>query len=311
VGTRSGLQFLRFIELPEHRAPGGFDHAAIHRASNLLYVAHTVNDALDVINCAWGRFLHSVGGLGGVAGVLVSQERYLVFTSSRGENTVGVFSAGNEPELAKIPVGVRPNGLAFDPQRGLLLAANIGSPDIHDSFTLSIVDIRHREMIHSISVPGRTCWTVFDPHADVFYVNIADPAQIAVVEVTHPDRVARLLTVPGAGPHGLDLDAERRVLFCACDVGKVFAIAPSSGEILHSADLSGAPDVIFFNKARKHLYVAVGDPGVIEVFDTETLTRLEVISTEKGAHTLAFDPWRNKVYAFLPQSYRAQVFADV
>jgi DNA-binding beta-propeller fold protein YncE len=305
-----GLRFLRFIELPEHGSPGGFDHAAVHHGSNHLYVAHTVNNALDVIDCAAGRFVHSLAGLAGVAGALVSEERELVFTSNRGENTVGIFAPRDEQGLVKIPVGIRPNGLSFDPQRGLLLAANVGDPDTPGSFTLSVVDIERREMIHSIPVPGRTRWTVFDPGADVFYVNIADPPRIVVVEGAHPDRVAHMLTVPAAGPHGLDLDAEGQVLYVACDAGKVFAISTSSGQILHSADLSGTPDVIFFNKARKRLYVAVGDPGVIEVFSTESLTRLEIVTTEKGAHTLALSPWHNHVYAFLPQTHRAQVFED-
>src|SRR5512136_2971887 len=118
-----GLQFLHFIDLPEHMASGGFDHAAIHRASSRLYVAHTVNNVLDVIDCASDHFLRSIPGLTGVAGALVSDERELVFTSNRGENTVGIFAPDNERELIKVPVGVRPNGLSFDPQRCLLLAA--------------------------------------------------------------------------------------------------------------------------------------------------------------------------------------------
>lgn len=274
-------------------------------------MAHTVNNTLEVIDCASDHFLHSIPGLTVIAGVLVSEERNLVFTSNRGENTVGVFAPDNERELTKVPVGIRPNGLSFDPRRGLLMAANVGSPDLPGSFTLSIIDIERREMIASIPVPGRTRWTVFDPGADAFYVNIADPAQIVVVEAAHPDRVVRTLTIPSAGPHGLDLDPEKHILFCACDSGKLFTISPHTGEILHTADLSGTPDVIFFSPALKHLYVAVGDPGVIDVFDTETLTRLETVPTEKGAHTLAFDAARNKVYAFLPQTQRAQVFADV
>ena len=305
------LSFITPIGLPEHIHLGGFDHAAIHSASSRLYVAHTVNNALDVIDCGSDRFLHSIPGLTGVAGALVSDERNLVFTSNRGENTVGIFATDHSQELTKIPVGVRPNGLSFDPQRGVLLAANVGNPDLPGSLTLSLVDVQLREMIASIPVPGRTRWTVYDPGADAFYVNIADPAQIIVVEAAHPDRIARTLTIPAAGPHGLDVDSERQVLFCACDAGKVFAIAPATGEILHTADLSGKPDVIFFNPARKHLYVAVGDPGVIDVFDTESLNRLETVSTEKGSHTLAFDAARNKIYAFLPQTHCAQVFADV
>ena len=68
------LQFLHFIDLPEHVKPGGFDHAAVHRANCRLYVAHTINDALDVIDCASDQYLYSISGLTGVAGALVSEE---------------------------------------------------------------------------------------------------------------------------------------------------------------------------------------------------------------------------------------------
>ena len=68
--------------------------------------------------------------------------------------------------------------------------------------------------------------------------------------------------------------------------------------------------MIFFNPALKHLYVAVGDPGVIDLFETDTLERLEVVLTGKGAHTLGFDARRNKLYAFLPETHQALVFAD-
>lgn len=305
-----GLRHLGYIELPAHKKQGGFDHAAIHRASARLYVAHTANDALDVIDCATEQYLHSIPNLSGVAGALVSDERSLVFTSNRGDNTVGIFSPDNEKNLAKVAVGIRPNGLAYDPSRNLLLAANVGDPAIPGSFTVSIVDVKKQVMIASVAVPGRTRWAVFDAQADVFYVNIADPAQIVVVDGNDPTRVARVFDIPAAGPHGLDLDIEQRRLFCACDAKKLIVLALSSGRVLNNLDLSGVPDVIFFNAPRKHLYVAVGDPGVIDVFDTTTMERVETVHSEKGAHTIAFDASHNKVYAFLPQTHRAAVYAD-
>jgi hypothetical protein len=68
--------------------------------------------------------------------------------------------------------------------------------------------------------------------------------------------------------------------------------------------------VIFFNAALSRLYVAIGDPGVIEVFDTSPLRRHETIVSEAGAHTLSFDAIRNIVCAFLPASHRAAVYRD-
>ncbi len=305
-----GLQHGGYIQLPEHVNPGGFDHAAIHRAGARLYVAHTANDALDVIDCATDQYLHTIPDLTGIAGVLVSDERALVFTSNRGENTIGIFSPGDETTMVKIPVGVRPNGLAYDPGCHRLLAANVGDPAIPDSFTLSIVDVTRRVMITSIPVPGRTRWAIFDAHTDAFYVNIANPAQIVIVSAQDPTRIARTFSIPAAGPHGLDVDPETQRLFCACDAGKLFVVDMRASAVLGEHDLSGAPDVIFFNAARQRLYVAIGDPGVIDVFDTAASRRVATIPTEQGAHTLAFDATRSRVYVFLPQSHRAAIYRE-
>jgi len=302
------LRFSGTIELPEHIQPGGFDHADMHPASRMLYVAHTSNDALDVIDCAAGKYSHSIPNLPGVAGALVSGNR--VFTSNRGENTVGIFPVGDESRMVRVPVGVRPNGLAFDPGRNLLLAANVGNPNIPNSFTLSVVNAARGEMIHSIPVPGRTRWAIFDPQTDSFYVNIADPAMIVVVKAEAPGMIFKTFPIPAAGPHGLDLDDDNQRLICACDAGRLVTVGLPDGKIQSECALSGTPDVIFFHPGLQRLYVAVGDPGVIDVFDAQTMTRIESVETGKGAHTFALEKAHDTIYAFLPQTHSAAVFVD-
>jgi DNA-binding beta-propeller fold protein YncE len=263
-----------------------------------------------VIDCAREMYAHSIPGLAGVAGALVSEERGLVFTSNRGENTVGIFSPEREEELVKVPVGIRPNGLAFDPGRGLLLAANVGDAARPGSFTVSIVDVERAAMLADIPVAGRTRWAVFDASADCFHVNIADPPQIAVIEAAAPAKVARTVPVPALGPHGLDLDPLGGRLFCACDGKRLIALESRTGVVTDDIEIAGVPDVVFFNPRRGRLYVAIGDPGVIEVLETRPLCRRQVVTTEPGAHTTAFDATREMLYAFLPQTHRAAVYRD-
>ena len=62
--------------------------------------------------------------------------------------------------------------------------------------------------------------------------------------------------------------------------------------------------------ALGHLYIAIGDPGVICVADTNRIGLLGTTPTEPGAHTLAIDPRRHAVYAFLPASSRAAMYLD-
>jgi YVTN family beta-propeller protein len=304
------LRSLGHIELPPHRSTGGFDHADVHSPTDRLYVAHTANDSIDVIDCARDRYIESIPGMTAVAGALVSEARGLIFTTNRGENTVSVFAPGNERDAFKVGVGIKPNGVAFDPDRGLLVVANVGDPAISDSCTASVVDLERKKRIAEIKVPGRTRWALYSPALETFFINIASPARILAVDARDPTKISKQYVVPAEGPHGLDLDPATGRLFCACDAGTLFAIDAASGRVLHDVPLSGAPDVIFLNPRTSHLYVAIGDPGVIDVIDIAAMCRKEVVLTEAGAHTLALDRERSKVYAFLPRSHRAAVFVD-
>ena len=305
-----GLTHLGYIDLPANVGKGGFDHAAVDSGRGLLYVAHTANDALDVIETGSGSYLRSIPGLKGVAGALVHEPSGLVFSSNRGEDTLGVITPGS-PEVAKVPVGVRPNGLAYDPVRGIVLCANVGDPNVPGSPSVTMVDAGAKTTLATIVMPGRTRWAVFDSDQSLFFVNIADPFQIVVIDPQRPERIERHFGIPAKGPHGLELDVSRGRLYCACDAGRLGALDSHSGRTIDALELSGVPDVVFLDAERSHLYVAVGEPGVIDVVDVSAWKRVEVVPTERGAHTIALDATAHRVYAFLPDSHRAMVFHDV
>ena len=269
-------------------------------------LAQWVRTTVDVFDHE--KYLFSIPNLTGVAGALVSDEGQLIFSSNRAENTVGILAPGSNPEVTKVAVGVRPNGLAYDHGRKLLLAANVGDPAIAHSYTLTMVDVGARAVQASIEVPGRTRWAVFDPDAEVFYVNISDPAVIVVVDVKKPTGIARTIPIPAAGPHGLDFDGATGRLFCACDAGVLVTLDARSGKVLDEKPLSGVPDVVFFNRQRQHLYVAIGDPGVVDVFATSPVEKLATVETEAGAHTTALSPAGDRLYVFLPRSHRAAIY---
>ena len=306
--TASPLRLAGYVDLPAHLGKGGFDHAAVHAASGHVYVAHTANDAIDVFDPASRRHLYSVPGLPGVAGALVSDEAQLIFSSNRGADTIGVFAPGPNPSVRRFAVGVRPNGLAYDHRRQLVLAANVGDPAVPGSHTLSMIDLAKDGRRTEIAVSGRTRWAVYAPEEDLFFVNIMEPSEIVVVDPRQPDRVARAIAVPHTGAHGLDFDGATHRLFCACDAGVLVTLDARSGKVLDEKPLSGVPDVVFFNRQRQQLYVAVGDPGVIDVFSTASIAKLATVETEAGAHTTALSPAGDWLCAFLPRSHRAAIF---
>ena len=298
-----------FVDLPQHKGEGGFDHAAVLTRTGRCYVAHTANDAIDVIDLVARKYVGSIPGLTAVAGAFVAESPDFVFTSNRGEDTVGIFSPTTESHVQKVGVGVKPNGLAYDPGRQRLLSAHVGDEAVAGSHTVSIVDVAARKRIADIPVPGRTRWTVFDPPAGVFHVKVREPSCIVVVDSVHA-KIQRVVDMPHAGAHGLDIDVANRRLYCACDAGVFVQVDADTGAVMAEEKLAGVPDVVFFNPALARLYVATGDPGVIEVFDTQPFRLRQTVTTGPGAHTLAFDAVRNLVCAFLPETHQASVYAD-
>src|SRR2546422_9828356 len=100
AGADVALQHLGFVDLPAHAKGGGFDHAAVHEPTGRIYVAHTANDAVDVIDVRTQRYVGSIPGLTSVAGALVA-EPGLVFTSNRGEKTVAMVTTAQMPRAEK------------------------------------------------------------------------------------------------------------------------------------------------------------------------------------------------------------------
>jgi hypothetical protein len=71
------LELETYIALPENVGKGGFDHADVHAATDALYLAHTSNDAFDVIDCERNTYVESIPGVKAVAPAPVSHERDL------------------------------------------------------------------------------------------------------------------------------------------------------------------------------------------------------------------------------------------
>ena len=305
------LRHVGMTPVPRGAKPG-FDHADTYldpRGSR-LYVAHTGADRVDVISCRTGSYLRALDGLPGVAGVLIDSAQGLLFTSDRAAARVSIFGCRDETLIAHVEVGARPNALAYDPARRNLFSFNLGEP-AGTGCTSSVVSIDERRVRATIPLPGRPRWAVFDPATQAVYVNIAEPALIALIDadtLTQRDTVP----VPAAGPHGLAIvsDGDRASLWCAADAGVLVVIDRDSRRIEATLPLPGTPDVVMHDHDLARLYVAVGSPGTVSVFDVRSRQEVETIRTEEGAHTIGWDPASRRLFVFEPKSCGVAIFED-
>ena len=232
----------------------------------------------------------------------MAREEGLVFAAARGAGKLLVIDAVFTTVLREVAVGSRPNGLAWDPHRKRLLVA-----DVQDN-TARLVDPHAGQVIATAALPGRPRWAVYDPVGDRFLVNIREPALVAVLSASTFALVGQF-PVSTIGPHGLDLDEACRWAFVACDGGAVVTLDTLTGSELATLPIAGTPDAIWHNHRLGRLYVAIQDPGVIDVVNTQSMAVEEQIQTEVGAHTTAYDAQRQRLYVFLP-SCRVAVYEE-
>jgi DNA-binding beta-propeller fold protein YncE len=297
----SKLILRQYIDLPFH-PQGDFDHGDVTLSNGSVFIANTAAGTVEVVDGQ--HLLHQVTipGCLEASGVLAAQVEGLVFAAARGAGKLLVIDAVFTTVLREVAVGSRPNGLAWDTHRKHLLVA-----DVQDN-TARLVDPQAGQVIATVALPGRPRWALYERAGDRFLVNIREPALVAVLSASAFALVGQF-PISEAGPHGLDLDQEGRRAFVACDGGSVVTLDTSTGSELAKLPIAGIPDAIWHNRRLTRLYVAIQDPGVIDVVNTETMTVDEQIATEVGAHTTAFDGQRQRLYVFLP-SCRVAVYEE-
>jgi hypothetical protein len=204
------LRAIGSVVLPPHATRNGFDHACVITEADDLCVAHTANDAVEVIDLE--RRVHdaTLPGFPGVAGVAVCPERHLLLATCRREGHVATSPLRGALTIRRITVGDRPNGLAIASSRGVALAACVGG-DVGGP-SMAVLDLSRGVVLASESLPGRPRWVVHDPDEGCFHVNVATPPEVLTFRDCPPFEVMRAVVMPVPGPHGLELDAVRGLL---------------------------------------------------------------------------------------------------
>jgi hypothetical protein len=178
-----------------------------------------------------------------------------------------------------------------------LLVADV---EQHDA---RLFDLETGTCVATAALPGRPRWCVYDGPRERFLVNVREPACLVGLAAGTLRQVSNIKRLP-AGPHGLDLDRTGQRAFVACDAAMVAVIDLSTDRELGRVPIAGEPDAIWYSSSAERLYVAIGQPGVIDVLDGKTLAVVEEVSTKEGAHTTAFDSQRGRLYVFLQRRVR-------
>jgi DNA-binding beta-propeller fold protein YncE len=278
-------------DVPLSGGTGRFDYQSLDEQAHRLYVAHLGAGLVTVFDTETGTVVGDVANVTGVHGIRVVPEVGRVYASATGARQVAAIDPESLTVVASVPAGDYPDGLAYAPDVGKLYVSDEhGKADI-------VIDAQSNQALGTIPLRGEAGNTQYDPGSHQILVAVHS-GHLAVIDPS-TDRLVGRYEVPGCGePHGLEIDAARRVAFVACQSNaKLVTFDLTSMQATASFDVGKGPDVLAYDPSVGQLYVAA-ESGPLVVFGVDDAGVHEIARDTVGpnAHSVAVDPETHHIY---------------
>ncbi len=301
------LRLVQTIELPEVPAGPYADHMDIDLRGKRLFTTPQANHAVDVLDLATGKVLHTITGLGNPHAIFYNSEANRLFVTDSIAGAVRVFDAASYKEIKSITLQPGADGIGYDPVSGLLYVSNGGDEAKQDYSLISIIDVKKEVKTGDIRIESDSleAMAIDGPH-NRLYINLPDRNSIAVVDLAKRTVIANWPLTRGKKNMALALDSAHHLLYVGCrdtDVrGSIVVVDTETGKEIDRLPIGGWVDSLFFDPATSRIYASC---GVGEVFAFHQLSngefkRLDETDTAVMAKTSLFSPEQHELFVAVP-----------
>jgi len=289
AAQESSFQVIR--DVPLSGGTGRFDYQSVDPVAHRLYIAHLAAGLVTVYDLETASVVGDVANVAGAHGVLAVPSLGRVYASATSANQVAVIDPASLQVVATVPGGDYPDGLAYAPEVGKLYVS-----DEHGKAD-TVVDVQSNQVVTTIPLRGEAGNTQYDPVSQQIFVAVHS-GHLAAIDPTTDQLVGRY-EVPGCGePHGLAVDADRRLAYVACQSNARLAVVDlTTMQVQSTHEVGKGPDVLAFDAGLGRLYVAAeSGPLTVFVSDDNGVHELTRGTAGPNAHSVAVDPDTHHVY---------------
>jgi len=293
IANEQGLALERKISLG--KVSGRIDHMAIDLARKRLFVNELGNNSVAIVDLQSGQVIRQIDGMREPQGIGYSSETGVAAVASAGDGSVRLFKGDDLTPAGTIELGDDADNIRSDEAGRLVVGYGSGG--------LATLDVARGKKTGDIVLPGHPEGFQIDPKRSRIYVNLPSAHQIGVVDSPSGKIVASWGLWLAVGNFPMALDGEGGRIFSGYRwPASVVAISTATGKVSNNVKTCGDGDDLFYDGARKRLYMSCGD-GHVAVFDAASgLTETSRISTREGARTSIFVPELDRLIVAIPMS---------
>lgn len=289
--------FRHITTIPLPGVEGRIDHLAIDLKGQRLFVAALGNSSLEVLDLQAGRHIRSVAGLHEPQGVLFIPESKRIFVTNGQSGTVDMFNGVSLNLEKRVTPFDDADNIRYDTATNYLYVG-------YGNGALGILDAANGQRLADITLAGHPESFQLERSGPRVFVNVPTAEHIAVID---REKLIMVKTWPLTGAQGnfpMALDEAQHRLFVGFrKPAKLIVFDTESGKVVTSLDSAGDADDVFYDAARRRIYISCGE-GFIDIFEqigAYHYKRVAKISTAPGARTSLFVPELGRLYLAVPR----------
>ena len=304
--------FSKVEDVPLGEGTGRIDYQSIDPAAHRLYIAKMGAGKLLVFNTEERKLAAELDGFPKITGVLAVPALQKVFASvpgaglraslsvalgiaglSSGSGAVAILDMTTLREIARLPGGVFPDGIAYD--------ANDEKVFVSDEFGGAIlaIDAKTDKLVARIDAGGQTGNVQYDPITKRIYAPVQSHDELIVIDPEHLQVGQRYRLGGCRHPHGLAIAPKAAIGYVACDGNdKLLTVDLPAGKVLAAMPVAHDPDVLTIDAAANRLYVASesGNLSSFDIAEASAPRALGDVFIGEDAHSVAADPSSHRLY---------------
>ncbi len=289
------LRLVETIPLPD--VAGRIDHFGIDVEGRRLFMAALGNNTVEGFDLNAGKRIHTLRGLEEPQGIFYVAGSNRLFVAEGSTGACKIFDGTSLKLLRAVQFSDDADNVRYDAARKQIYVG-------YASGALAILDDATGDRLGDIRLDGHPESFRLESSGQRIFVNVPTAGHIAVV-----DRAKRAVIQKwpnGAArsnfPMALD-ESHRRLLVAYRRPAELAVFDTESGRRVASLPCAGDADDLWFDAARRRIYVSGGE-GVLSVIaqrDADHYEPVARIPTASGARTSIFVPELNRLYLAVPR----------
>ena len=300
-GEREAPPVREVQEIPLPGVQGRIDHFTIDAKRKRVIFSGLGNNSVQVVDVFAGRMIHQIDGLAEPQGTLYLAEWDKLFVANSADGHVNVYDGTKFGLIDTIDFGEDsdPDNLRYDAAaKKIYIGYGEGAIGVIDPVT-------DKRLPTVYKFEGHPEGFQLETKGSRIFVNVADSKSILVINRTN----GRMVTWPLPNGHAANFpmvldEADRRVLVGTRKPSRLTVFDMDSGSVVASVPTAGDMDDMFYDSARKRIYVAGGEGflSVVQQVDPDHYIDMGKFGTALGTRTGVWYEKRDRLYVAAPPS---------